>query len=72
MMYQLHSTSLVCYEHIVPAHVSHACRYLGLDCHLLLRTSRRLVDEDPGLVGNLLPGRLVGATLHLVRQRCTL
>ena len=28
-----------------------AARYLGLDCHLLLRTSKALVDKDPGLVG---------------------
>ena len=28
-----------------------AARYLGLDCHLILRTSKALVDKDPGLVG---------------------
>ena len=28
-----------------------AARYLGLECHLLLRTSLAQVDEDPGLVG---------------------
>ena len=30
-----------------------AARYLGLDCHLLLRTSKALVDQDPGLVGEI-------------------
>jgi len=42
-------------------------RYAGLDCHLILRTSRALTDGDPGLVGNLLVERMVGAHLHLVR-----
>jgi D-cysteine desulfhydrase len=46
-----------------------ASRYLGLDCHLVLRTSRALVDQDPGLVGNLLVERLAGAEVHLVRRR---
>ncbi len=32
-----------------------AARYLGLDCHLLLRTSKALVDKDPGLVGERRP-----------------
>ncbi|EFJ43893.1 hypothetical protein VOLCADRAFT_65498 [Volvox carteri f. nagariensis] len=45
-----------------------AARYLGLDCHLILRTSRQLVDSDPGLVGNLLVERLAGAQLHLVTK----
>lgn len=43
-----------------------AARYLGLACHLVLRTSRPLVDQDPGLTGNLLLERLVGAHVHLV------
>ncbi|GFH18816.1 PALP domain-containing protein, partial [Haematococcus lacustris] len=42
--------------------------YLGLPCHLLLRTSRQKVTSDPGLEGNLLVSRLVGATLHLVTK----
>ena len=41
-------------------------RYAGLECHLILRTSRALADADPGLVGNLLVERLVGATIHQV------
>ena len=42
-------------------------RYAGLEAHLILRTSRTVVDEDPGLVGNLLVERMCGATVHLVR-----
>ncbi len=42
-----------------------AARYLGLDAHLVLRTSTP--DEDPGLAGNLLVMRMLGAKLHLVR-----
>ena len=38
-------------------HVLH--RYLGMDCHLILRTSRQLADSDPGLTGNLLLSRMV-------------
>lgn len=45
-----------------------AARYVGLDSHLILRTSRAVVDKDPGLVGNLLVDRLVGAQLHLVTK----
>ncbi|PNW80489.1 hypothetical protein CHLRE_07g319400v5 [Chlamydomonas reinhardtii] len=45
-----------------------AARYLGLDCHLILRTSRQDVDSDPGLVGNLLVERLAGAQLHMVTK----
>eukprot|EP00887_Chlorella_sp_A99_P002889 scaffold6.g2889.t1 len=41
-----------------------AARYLGLECHLLLRTSRLAVESDPGLTGNLLVERLVGAQIH--------
>lgn len=43
------------------------CRYAGLGCHLILRCSRQVVDQDPGLTGNLLVDRMVGAHLHLVR-----
>ncbi len=45
-----------------------AARMLGLDAHLLLRTSSALVDADPGLVGNLLPSRMAGAYVHLVSR----
>jgi D-cysteine desulfhydrase family pyridoxal phosphate-dependent enzyme len=45
-----------------------AARLLGLDAHLILRTSAASVDADPGLVGNLLVGRLAGATLHMVSR----
>ena len=40
------------------------CRYMGLDCHLVLRNAERLADDDPGLVGNLLVERLQGAYIH--------
>ena len=42
-------------------------RYAGMEAHLILRTSRTVVDDDPGVVGNLLVDRMVGATVHLVR-----
>lgn len=45
-----------------------AARYVGLECHLILRTSRALVDGDPGLVGNLLVERLAGATIHKITK----
>ncbi|KAI8473149.1 MAG: tryptophan synthase beta subunit-like PLP-dependent enzyme [Monoraphidium minutum] len=45
-----------------------AARYLGLGCHLILRTSRALVDGDPGLVGNLLVERLAGAVVHKITK----
>eukprot|EP00878_Enallax_costatus_P016119 GHUV01016906.1.p1 GENE.GHUV01016906.1~~GHUV01016906.1.p1 ORF type:complete len:353 (+),score=116.29 GHUV01016906.1:1288-2346(+) len=45
-----------------------AATYLGLPCHLILRNSRHLADTDPGLVGNLLVERLVGATIHQVAK----
>ncbi|XP_042503315.1 bifunctional D-cysteine desulfhydrase/1-aminocyclopropane-1-carboxylate deaminase, mitochondrial-like [Macadamia integrifolia] len=45
-----------------------AAKYLNLDCYLILRTSKHLVDEDPGLVGNLLVERLVGANIELVSK----
>lgn len=54
-----------------------AARYLGLDCHLILRNSRTLADADPGLTGNLLVARLAGAEIHQAgccgtAPRCTL
>lgn len=45
-----------------------AARYLGLDCYLILRTSRTVVEDDPGLEGNLLVERLVGAHVSLVSK----
>lgn len=45
-----------------------AARYCGLDSHLVLRTSRLAADADPGLVGNLLVERLVGAHVHTVTK----
>uniref|UniRef100_A0A1D2ADP8 Tryptophan synthase beta chain-like PALP domain-containing protein n=1 Tax=Auxenochlorella protothecoides TaxID=3075 RepID=A0A1D2ADP8_AUXPR len=45
-----------------------AARYCGLDSHLILRTSRLAADSDPGLVGNLLVERLVGAHIHTVTK----
>lgn len=45
-----------------------AARYLNLDCYLILRTSKVLVDQDPGLTGNLLVERLVGAHVDLVSK----
>ena len=47
-----------------------ASRYLGLDSHLILRADRSVADAgDPGLVGNLLIERAVGADVHLVTKR---
>uniref|UniRef100_A0ACD6A583 Uncharacterized protein n=2 Tax=Avena sativa TaxID=4498 RepID=A0ACD6A583_AVESA len=46
-----------------------AAKYVNLDCYLILATSTLLVDEDPGLVGNLLVERLLGAHIDLVSKR---
>ncbi|KAK4750972.1 hypothetical protein SAY87_004454 [Trapa incisa] len=45
-----------------------AAKYLNLDCYLILRTSKVLVDKDPGLTGNLLVERLVGAHMDLISK----
>ncbi|VVB00910.1 unnamed protein product [Arabis nemorensis] len=45
-----------------------ASNYLNLNSHLILRTSKLLADEDPGLVGNLLVERFVGANVHLISK----
>ncbi|XP_038687794.1 bifunctional D-cysteine desulfhydrase/1-aminocyclopropane-1-carboxylate deaminase, mitochondrial-like isoform X1 [Tripterygium wilfordii] len=45
-----------------------AAKYLNLDCYLILRTSKLLVDEDPGLTGNLLVERFVGAHIDLISK----
>nr|GME16277.1 putative D-cysteine desulfhydrase 1, mitochondrial [Ipomoea batatas] len=45
-----------------------AAKYLNLDCYLILRTSKVLVDKDPGLTGNLLVERLAGAHIDLVSK----
>lgn len=42
-----------------------AARRVGLVPHIILRTSEP-TDADPGLVGNLMVDRLVGAEIHLV------
>ncbi|KAK9075145.1 hypothetical protein SSX86_003465 [Deinandra increscens subsp. villosa] len=45
-----------------------AAKYLNLDCFLILQTSELLVETDPGLTGNLLVERLVGAHIDLVSK----
>eukprot|EP00271_Cylindrocystis_brebissonii_P000238 TRINITY_DN10294_c0_g1_i1.p1 TRINITY_DN10294_c0_g1~~TRINITY_DN10294_c0_g1_i1.p1 ORF type:complete len:519 (-),score=78.47 TRINITY_DN10294_c0_g1_i1:574-2130(-) len=45
-----------------------AARYAGLEPFLVLRTNKSLVGQDPGLVGNLLVERLVGAQIRLVSK----
>ncbi|XP_057987751.1 bifunctional D-cysteine desulfhydrase/1-aminocyclopropane-1-carboxylate deaminase, mitochondrial [Hevea brasiliensis] len=45
-----------------------AAKYLNLDCYLILRTSKVLVDQDPGLTGNLLVERLIGAHVQLISK----
>ncbi|KAK6126657.1 hypothetical protein DH2020_039604 [Rehmannia glutinosa] len=46
-----------------------AAKYLNLDCYLILITSEVLLDRDPGLSGNLLVERLVGAHIDLVSEQ---
>ncbi|CAJ1405798.1 unnamed protein product [Effrenium voratum] len=43
-----------------------AARLLGLEAHLVLLVKDSMVDQDPGLQGNLLLSRLTGAHLHLI------
>ena len=43
-----------------------SCRHAGLECHLLLRNSKQAAEQDPGMVGNLLVDRMVGAHIHQV------
>ncbi|KAH8933316.1 hypothetical protein BDL97_18G024200 [Sphagnum fallax] len=45
-----------------------AARYIGLDSYLILRTNRTEVEDDPGLTGNLLVERMVGAHVSLVSK----
>nr|XP_051192581.1 putative D-cysteine desulfhydrase 1, mitochondrial isoform X2 [Lolium perenne] len=45
-----------------------AAKYLNLDCYLILSTSKHLVDKDPGLDGNLLVARVLGAHIDLVSE----
>ncbi|KAL8154458.1 hypothetical protein V2J09_012218 [Rumex salicifolius] len=45
-----------------------SAKYLNLDCYLILRTSKFLIDKDPGFTGNLLVERLVGAHVELVSK----
>ena len=43
-----------------------AARRVGLEPHIVLRTDKP--DADPGLVGNLMIDRMVGAEIHLVGE----
>jgi len=43
-----------------------AARRVGLEPHLILRVEDGEETQDPGLVGNLLINRMVGARMHLV------
>lgn len=45
-----------------------AARLLGLEAHAVLRCSASTLQDDPQLVGNLLPLRLSGAHAHLVTR----
>ena len=45
-----------------------AANALGLEAHVVLRTSRFDVDDDPGLAGNLLISRMANAHIHLVTK----
>ncbi|CAL8464045.1 g3580 [Coccomyxa elongata] len=45
-----------------------AARYAGFECHLVLRNNSQAAEQDPGLVGNLLVDRLVGAHIHQVTK----
>ncbi|KAG7037073.1 putative D-cysteine desulfhydrase 1, mitochondrial [Cucurbita argyrosperma subsp. argyrosperma] len=45
-----------------------AAKYFNLDTYLILRTSKVLVNQDPGLTGNLLVERLVGAHVELISK----
>ena len=49
-----------------------AARYMDLDAHLILRNSEREAEIDPGLVGNLLLDRMVGAHVYQVRREDSL
>ncbi|OLP93473.1 putative 1-aminocyclopropane-1-carboxylate deaminase [Symbiodinium microadriaticum] len=42
-----------------------AARMAGLEPHLVLLVKDTVADEDPGMEGNLLIGRLMGAKIHL-------
>jgi D-cysteine desulfhydrase len=46
-----------------------AARLVGLDVHLALLVSDAKASADPGLEGNLLVDRMLGATLHLCLVR---
>ncbi|KAB1670736.1 hypothetical protein ES319_D06G255700v1 [Gossypium barbadense] len=45
-----------------------AAKYLNLDSYLILFTSKLLVDKDPGLTGNLLVERFMGAHIQLISK----
>ncbi|XP_054815965.1 putative D-cysteine desulfhydrase 1, mitochondrial isoform X2 [Prosopis cineraria] len=43
-----------------------AAKYVNLDSYFILITSKVIVDQDPGLTGNLLVQRMIGAQIELV------
>ena len=45
-----------------------AARLLGLNAELILRVPREDVGKDPGLTGNLMLSRMMGARLHTVSR----
>mmetsp|Transcript_8612 Transcript_8612/g.28210 ORF Transcript_8612/g.28210 Transcript_8612/m.28210 type:complete len:314 (-) Transcript_8612:139-1080(-) len=45
-----------------------AARYLGLDAYLILRNNKVAAEKDPGLVGNLLVERMIGAYVEQVTK----
>mmetsp|Transcript_10269 Transcript_10269/g.62922 ORF Transcript_10269/g.62922 Transcript_10269/m.62922 type:complete len:460 (-) Transcript_10269:734-2113(-) len=46
-----------------------AARYMGMESHLILRNNKVAAEQDPGLVGNLLVERLLGAHIHQVTKQ---
>ena len=46
-----------------------AARYLGMESHLILRNNKVAAEQDPGLVGNLLVERLLGAHIYQVTKQ---
>lgn len=46
-----------------------SARYAGLESHLILRNNKLAAEKDPGLVGNLMVERLVGANIYQVSKQ---
>lgn len=46
-----------------------AARYVGMESHLILRNNKVMAEQDPGLVGNLMVERLVGAHIYQVTKQ---